>query len=184
MHLNFFDNTAQLVESLRRNGAEFPQTIAKGVIDGTVIMYEGSRQLLSDLIYNKAIPTRSRFRRLREKAGGWRSAASDQRKKGQKNFFGFLHSSRQSNKAAWRRTSTLLRNERYYIKGSGALTTGIIDNKTPYATARHNLDKPSPYGYDNRAPWRELALERFGERSLEALRRAITAKIELFNDSD
>lgn len=174
MHFDFFESSSQLVEELRAGGPKFGQVIAKGVLDATKIMFEGSRTLLSELIYNRPIPVRARFRRLKNDSGGWRHA-SEKGTSSKKTFFGHLHSARQSNAPAWRRTSTLLRGERFYLKGSGALTTGIIDNKTPYAKARHDLNRAGKDGITRSAHWRTEAAARYGDRSLAAMRAAINA---------
>lgn len=173
MQLDLSADFGALAADLRRRGADLPWLVAKGVVDATGILYEGSRGKLSELIYNRLIPSVKRFRRQRSESGNWRAAGESGKRS--KSFFGFAHSSRQSTRAAWKRTSTLLRNERMEFRGTGVETEGLVDNKTPYAAARHNLDRPSPYGYDNRAPWRTEAVATYGQAARAKFREALAA---------
>lgn len=65
---------------------------------------------------------------------------------------------KRSGKPAWKRTNHLINQERSYHPSR---FEGIIDNKAPYAQARHDLNKPSPIdGKTRRAPWRRTAVKK------------------------
>ena len=114
-------------------------------IDATGEVFNVSRQWLVALVYVPDIPVVRRFRqRIKsgKRAGQWRRFR------------------KLTYRLAWRRTSTLLRGERFYFRGRGTDTVGVIDNATPYAEDRHNLDRPSPVdGKTRRARWRDKARE-------------------------
>ena len=161
MQLNIFADAADLLAALRNKASKFPQIVKKGVIDATVVMFTGSHRRLTEMIYNVPIPKLRRWRqRIRsgKRAGKWRRFRKERMQE------------------AWRRTGTLLRNERYYFRGSGADVEGIIDNKTEYAKPRHDLNRPSRIdGKIRRAPWRTATLLEDGEKAKRTFRDAIRA---------
>jgi hypothetical protein len=144
MYVNVTHNTSDLVKRLREKAKALPIVVKKAVIDGTTILYVESRTQLSSQIYDQPIPKVRRYV-VRIRSG---------KNKGQTR-----RSKTGVERAAWKRTGTLLRNERMFIEGSGADIEGVIDNKTPYALARHELNRASPYdGLVRRAQWRKDAL--------------------------
>ena len=128
MQLNIQSNIPEVIEALKRKAAEAPQAAKKALVDATNVFYTESLDQLASLIYNKPIPTIKRWRRLKNADGSWRGAAAA--KQGQKKFFGFAHSSKQSTKQAWARTGTLRRNERAYFDRLDSGETKI-DNSSP-----------------------------------------------------
>lgn len=88
-------------------------------MDATVTLFQIDREKLSGLVYDKE-ETKAR---RRSRGGGVKTVK------------------------LWRRTSQLLRGERYYFRGSGADTEGIIDNRVAYAAARHERKYPAKTQY-------------------------------------
>ena len=174
MFFNVQSNAVAVVEALRRKAEQTPLAVKKSLVDATNVLFTESLNQLAALVYNRPIPAIKRWRRLKEKNGSWRSAAKAT--KGQKSFFGMAHSARQSAKKAWKRTSTLRRNERAYFDKLSAFETKI-DNATPYATARHNLKRASRYDYDNEAPWRQRAHDNKGAQAEATFRDALAAQL-------
>lgn len=81
-----------------------------------------------------------------------------------------------SGRPAWRRTSQLMRQERAYHTRP---FEGIIDNRTPYALARHNLNRSSPVdGQTRRAPWRESAMNKSQGRIKTILEKSVRDSID------
>lgn len=148
MQLDITSNIADFQKLLQQRANDAPKVVRKALIDATTIVYLASRGKLVEQVYNQPIPTVTRKRG---------------KNKGQ-------------SAKAWKRTSTLLRGERFYFQGSGLNLVGIIDNKTPYAFNRHELDRPSRIdGVTRVARWREDALRESTPRVLEAVRTAIRA---------
>lgn len=175
MQFDLQSNISEVVEALKRKAKEVPLAAKKGLVDATTTFYAESLDQLASLIYNRPIPLIKRWRRLKNKNGSWRSAANVKKK--QKSFFGFAHSSKQSEKRAWKRTSTLRRNERAYFDRLASFETSV-DNATPYANARHELNRPSRFGYDNQAPWRQKAFEQKKDAAEAKLRDALAVALE------
>lgn len=76
---------------------------------------------------------------------------------------------------AWRRTSQLLRGERADYSNLENFET-TIDNNTPYAAARHALNRRSPVdGKTRRAPWRDLTRKADRRAAVAAFRAAFAA---------
>jgi len=73
----------------------------------------------------------------------------------------------------WRRTNTLLRNERFYFeKASGNSLTGLITNNTGYAYWRHEMKG------EREAPWRNIAVQNKREAALNVFRDTIDAALK------
>lgn len=151
MNLNIITNLPEFRQLMAKRKRLAKTIIRKAVIDATTAVFTISREWMVALIYAIAIPLRKRWRaRIKsgKRAGKWR--------KFRKATF----------KAAWRRTSKLLRSERFYFRGSGDELTGTIDNDTPYAQARHD-NKKRP------APWRDKARAQGAGRAQEIFRGAL-----------
>ena len=148
MRIDVSSNCREFEELMKRRAQEAPQIIKKAIIEATTLVYLSSRSILVEKIYNQPIPTVVR------KRGKDKGRAVP----------------------AWKRTSTLLRQERYYFRNSGADLEGLIDNNTPYALARHNLDRASRIDGKTRiARWREDAFKESGQRARDSFREAIRA---------
>lgn len=143
MKLSIDSNIPEFAELMRRKRELVPVVVKKAVIDGTTELFQISRSLMVSMIYAKPIPKILRNKRLIKTGpnqGQWKKFKTPQLVD------------------AWRRTNELLRRERFWFRGSGADTTGVIDNSVPYAQPRHDLNRPSPIdGVIRRAPWRTQA---------------------------
>lgn len=150
MQLDISSNLDEFQKLLQSRANDAPEVVRKAIVDATTIVYLASRGQLVEQVYNKPIPAIVR-KRGRDKG---------------------------KSVPAWKRTSTLLRGERFYFVGSGLGTVGIIDNKTPYAWHRHQLDRPSRVdGVTRSATWRQDALRDSTPRVLETFREAIAAQL-------
>lgn len=74
---------------------------------------------------------------------------------------------RRSGKPKWTRSGRLLRGETKTIGADGGSVVGTIDNATPYAIYRHQLQGR------NAAPWREVAVQKHGATARAAFEMAL-----------
>jgi len=164
MHFDLQHDFAALSSELKRVGQRFPQVVAKGVVDATKTLFQEDRSQLSGLVYDQE-ETKAKVRS--RKTGRVRTIK------------------------LWRRTSQLLRRERYYFRGSGAETEGVIDNSTPYVASRHERQYPAQTRYrtlvgqarkaayewrerpNRNAQWRDVALANKGDAAAGDFRDAI-----------
>lgn len=161
MKLGLTNNIPEFRALMKKRKRLLRPIIRKAVIDATGEVFIIDRNWMVSLIYVPPIPLIQRFRakiRSGKRAGNWRKFRKPKWV------------------AAWKRTSTLLRNERFYFRGGGDETTGTIDNATPYAKPRHDNDAPSPVdGIVRSAPWRTKAKQQGGPRARQIFREAIRA---------
>lgn len=166
MHFDLQHNFQGVATELKRVARNFPSLIAKGVVDATNILFQEDRTQLSELVYDR---DETKVRRRNRKSGRIRVVK------------------------LWRRTSQLLRNERFYFRGAGSETEGTIDNRTPYAAARHEQKYPAKTQFrtlagsgkkarsewrdrpNRSAPWRDISLANKGDQAADAFWRAIAA---------
>lgn len=158
MKIDIGSNLSEFAELMRRRSEATPEVVKKAVIQSTTEIFTISREAMSRLIYNQPIPNRLATKRTIRSG---KNKGKVRRFKTPKLV------------PAWRRTSNLLRKERFYFRGSGVGIAGTIDNSAPYAKARHDLNRPGADGVTRVARWRDEATAKGTPRARAIFREAI-----------
>lgn len=147
MELEIRTTALEAAATLGRKAGEVERAAQKGVRAAGKAVYDIDRKEVN-VIYARPIP-RGKGKRLK---GG---------KRGPK-------------KAMWKRKGTLRRGELLSFPNP---FTGLITNDTPYALARHELNRPGAGGVTRHDPWRRNTAEKAEQAVQDAFQKAFEAAL-------
>lgn len=167
-------NAANMAGDWLKRARSFESEMKTATAEATKLLLSESKSQMTQLIYNKPVPTRAQVAAEKGRLGntgriGVAFAAKNK-------SVGFVTSKKYATKPAWKRTGNLRRSERMEIKSS---YVGLVVNdakstgrgkSSGYAAARHDMDCRYP------APWRANAINRVRGK-IRALYRAAVRRV-------